>query len=110
MICADFVLRHEAGEQPLGGFVGTHQRAGARHLGDEIDQQLFDQAGGDRAQIGHHLGDFLDLFLVHHRPDLGGMLLAQGQHEDGGALGAGERPDIVFDGRVLCVFAMAYTG
>ena len=42
----DFFPGMNAGDHPLGGFVGAHQRAGARHLRDEIDQQLLDHARG----------------------------------------------------------------
>ncbi len=94
---ADLFARQHAGQETLGGFIGAHQGAGARHLADEIDQQLFDQGGADRAEIGHDLGDFLDLLLVHHLPDPFGVIFTQRQHDNGGAFGAGQRADIFFD-------------
>ena len=41
---------------------------------------------------------------------LGRMLLAQRQHEDGGALGAGEGADVFFDGGFCSAVPWFYTG
>ncbi len=91
---ADLFGRQDVGQQSFGGFVRAHQRAGARHLGDKIHQKLLDQAGGHRTHVGHDLGDFLDLLLIHHLPDLLGMVFAQRQHDDGRTFRARERADI----------------
>ncbi len=42
---ADLVVGQDVGQQALGGFIGAHQRAGARHLADEFHQQLLDHGG-----------------------------------------------------------------
>ena len=94
---ADLVGLDEALEQPLGGFVGAHQRAGRGDLRHELDQELFDQARADRAEVGHQLGEFLDLVLVHHRPQLRAMLLAEREQEDRRAFGTRERAQVFLD-------------
>src|SRR5690606_16375995 len=67
------------------------------HARDELDHQLLDHRGGDGAERGHRLGDFLDLVLVQALPQAG-VVLAQREEDDRGLFRAGQLPDIVHGG------------
>src|SRR3546814_3721738 len=68
---------------------------GGREVVDEFEEQLLDDLGIDRAEVGHVLGDFLDLLVIEQRPDLGRMLLAERKHQDRRLVGALELPEVL---------------
>ncbi len=94
---AVFVQRLE--QQALGAFQRADQRAGGGDLIGELDEQPFDHGGIDRAEIGHGLGNLLDFLVVHHREQLGRLLLAERQHQDRRLLRPRERTIIFFHAR-----------
>eukprot|EP01035_Chromulina_nebulosa_P038233 gene38233-51646_t len=85
----DAVGGHERGQQALGLVEAAHDRAGAGHARDKLDQQLLHDRRTDGAQTGHGLGDFLDLVVVEPLPQTG-VLLAERQQDDRGLLRTGQ--------------------
>ena len=87
---ADALGRQELLQQPLGGVVVAHQRAGRRHASDEFEQQALDRLRLDGAERRHHDRQFAQFVVVEHAPDLAAVLLAEREHQHGGALRPGE--------------------
>src|SRR5207302_2875706 len=90
----DAILAEDLGEQPLGALVGADERAGRRDGVGEVDEEALDDARVDRAEIGHRLGDLLDLLIVHHAEDLRGVVLAEREDEDRRLLGTAQGTDV----------------
>ena len=86
----DFVVVQHLHQQPFGAFIGADQRAGGGDLLGELDEQPLDDGGTDRAQVGHGLRQLADFLVVHVGEELGGVLLPQRQHHDGGFFRTGE--------------------
>jgi hypothetical protein len=87
---ADPLRRQILLQQPLGRVVGAHHRARGRHARDEFQEQAFDRRRLDGAERRHHHRELAQLVVVEQAPDLGAVLLAERQHEHGGALRTGE--------------------
>ena len=87
---ADALGRQELLQQPLGGVVVAHQRAGRRHPSDELEQQVLDRLRVDSAERRHHDRKFAQFVVVEHAPDLAAVLVAEREHQHGGALRPGE--------------------
>jgi hypothetical protein len=90
----DAVLAEDLGEETLGALIAADERAGCRDRVGEVDEEALDHARVDRPEIGHRLGDLLDLLVVHHAEDLGGVILAEREDEDRRLLGTGQGTDI----------------
>src|SRR5690606_28108213 len=67
---------------------------GADDLVGELEEQLLHQAGVDLAEARHRLRELLDLLVVHPAEQLGGVILADGEHEDRGLVPTRQRPDV----------------
>ena len=78
-------------QQPLRGVEIAHQGARSRHPRDEFEQHVLDGVGFHGAERRHMDRQFADFVVVKQRPDLAAILLAERQHQDGGALGARKR-------------------
>src|SRR5258708_13993310 len=88
------MLAKNLGEASLGALIGAGGRAGCRDRVGEVDEEALDDARVDRPEIGHRLGDLLDLLVVHHAEDLRGVVLAEREDEDRRLLGTGQGTDV----------------
>src|SRR5207247_1149457 len=75
----------------FSGVEGSHQRTGCRHPRHEFEQQVLDDVGLDGAERRHVDRQFADLVVIEQSPDLATILLAQRQHQDGGAFRDAQR-------------------
>jgi hypothetical protein len=82
------LLVHAAHEEAFGGGVVAGKGAGAGEGVGELHEQALDHGRVDLAEIGHDLGELLDLLVLHHLEQLGRMLFTQGKHEDCCLLGS----------------------
>jgi hypothetical protein len=95
----DAVFIEALQQKALGGGVGADQRTGIGNGVGEVDEQAFHEVGPDGAQVRHDLGKLLDLVVFHHGEELAGLLIPEGEHHDGGLLGASQTAIIFLNAR-----------
>ncbi len=71
-------------EQRLGALEARGDAAARREPRHEVDDQVLDDVGLERAELHHGVGDLLDLLLLQHPPDRRAVLLAEQQQQGGG--------------------------
>ena len=59
-------------------------------MGEKIDQEVFHHIDRNLAELGHGERNFLDFVVFELFPDTLAVLVAQRQHQDGGAFHAGK--------------------
>ncbi len=83
------VVAQRLGQHAADVFVRIQtQRGGLAGFGDEGFQHFVDFLEADVAQRRHGRAELLDLFRAQVFHDFGGLILAQGEHEDGTFLNA----------------------
>ncbi len=88
----DALAADDLGEHAFGTFRRADQRAGRGNLFGEFHIKPLDDVGTDSAEVGHPLGNLANLLVAHVGEHLGGVLLAEREHEHRGLLDAAQTP------------------